>query len=178
MGSFFRNDFSTRYAPDAHISSAPPPAHTPPPFLPLPPSRLRPQTLNCRSSTAGMQSTTFSEPLSPDFARTSSLPDDKKDYSDDLVASLQPDAQHVQSPVRPPIDYSSAGAFTRSIWRRFVSLWTKRFILSLLAGQLVSLCITCTNVTTTELVNRNWSLPTTQTFFLCASAPHPSFCIG
>jgi len=36
----------------------------------------------------------------------------------------------------------------------------------LLAGQLVSLCITCTNVTTTELVNRNWALPTTQTLFL------------
>ncbi|KAI0704310.1 hypothetical protein BC835DRAFT_1475204 [Cytidiella melzeri] len=67
---------------------------------------------------------------------------------------------------RPPIDYSSIGGFVRSMHRRFVSLWTKRFILSLLAGQVVSLCITCTNVTTTELVMRNWSLPTTQTFFL------------
>ncbi|KAI0091712.1 hypothetical protein BDY19DRAFT_991391 [Irpex rosettiformis] len=69
-------------------------------------------------------------------------------------------------PKRPPIDYSSFGGFVRTIWRRFASLWTKRFILSLLAGQVVSLCITCTNVTTTELVNRNWALPTTQTFFL------------
>ncbi|KAI0641936.1 DUF914-domain-containing protein [Trametes meyenii] len=72
----------------------------------------------------------------------------------------------VQAPTRPPLDYSSAGALAQSVWRRFVSLWTKRFILSLLAGQVVSLCITCTNVTTTELVNRNWKLPTTQTFFL------------
>lgn len=39
-------------------------------------------------------------------------------------------------------------------------------MLSLIAGQVVSLCITCTNVTTTELVLRNWALPTTQTFFL------------
>lgn len=45
-------------------------------------------------------------------------------------------------------------------------MWTKRFILSLLAGQLVSLCITCTNVTTTELGIRGWALPTTQSTFL------------
>ncbi|KAI0629268.1 DUF914-domain-containing protein [Trametes polyzona] len=79
-----------------------------------------------------------------------------------------PEAGHadVRLSVRPPLDYSSAGAFVASVWRRFLSLWTKRFILSLLAGQVVSLCITCTNVTTTELVNRNWQLPTTQTFFL------------
>ena len=67
---------------------------------------------------------------------------------------------------RPPIDYSSLSAFFPSFWRRFKSIWTKRFILSLLFGQITSLCITCTNVTTTELVNRNWSLPTTQNFFL------------
>jgi len=46
------------------------------------------------------------------------------------------------------------------------SIWTRRFIFSLLAGQVISICITCTNVTTTELVNRNWALPTTQSFFL------------
>ena len=68
--------------------------------------------------------------------------------------------------VRPPIDYSSFDAFCRSTWRRFQSLWTRRFILSLLAGQVVSLCITCTNVTTQELQNGDWALPTTQTFFL------------
>lgn len=67
---------------------------------------------------------------------------------------------------RPPIVYSSPGAFLQSFGQRWKSLWTRRFILSLLCGQVVSLCITCTNVTTTELVNRNWTLSTTQTFFL------------
>jgi solute carrier family 35, member F1/2 len=67
---------------------------------------------------------------------------------------------------RPPIEYHSVGAFLSSVNRRFKSIWTRRFALSFLAGQIVSLCITCTNVTTTELVQRNWSLPTTQTFFL------------
>lgn len=71
--------------------------------------------------------------------------------------------------VRPTIDYSSLAAFTSSSWARWKSIWTRRFILSLLAGQVVSLCITVTNVTTTELVNRNWSLPTTQTWFLYTS---------
>jgi|SRR5713226_2243283 len=67
---------------------------------------------------------------------------------------------------RPPIDYSSFGGFWHSIWRRFLSLWTRQFVLSLLSGQVVSLCITCTNVTTEELTTGNWQLPTTQTFFL------------
>ncbi|KAJ6581379.1 solute carrier family 35 member SLC35F1/F2/F6 [Mycena capillaripes] len=73
---------------------------------------------------------------------------------------------NVPSVQRPPIEYTSVSAFLGSSARRFKSLWTRRFTLSLLAGQLVSLCITCTNVTTTELVNRNWALPTTQTLFL------------
>lgn len=33
--------------------------------------------------------------------------------------------------VRPPIDYSSVGAFFASSWARFASLWTRRFILAL-----------------------------------------------
>ncbi|CAE6466902.1 unnamed protein product [Rhizoctonia solani] len=67
---------------------------------------------------------------------------------------------------RPPLDYSSFGAFWTSLLTRTKSVFTKRFILALLGGQLVSICITCTSVTTTELVNRGWALPTTQTFFL------------
>ena len=82
------------------------------------------------------------------------------------VQSLSGQQDQQPQTVRPPLDYSSTGAFLASVWRRFASLWTKRFIWSLLAGQVVSLCITCTNVTTTELVDRNWALPTTQTFFL------------
>jgi solute carrier family 35 protein F1/2 len=73
--------------------------------------------------------------------------------------------QEVTSP-RPPIDYTSFPSFAKSVCARFTSLWTKRFIWALIAGQVVSCCITCTSVTTTELVNRNWALPTTQSFFL------------
>ncbi|EIN06096.1 DUF914-domain-containing protein [Punctularia strigosozonata HHB-11173 SS5] len=84
---------------------------------------------------------------------------------------------------RPPIVYDSIPDFFASVWRRFASLWTRRFVLSLLAGQVVSLCITCTNVTTTELVSRNWSLPTTQTFFLyfsllCVYTPYTMYKYG
>ena len=68
--------------------------------------------------------------------------------------------------VRPPIDYSSGSAFRKSVAARWKSIWTKNFILALLAGQLLSLCITCTSVTTTELINRGWTLSTTQGFFL------------
>ena len=68
--------------------------------------------------------------------------------------------------VRPPIEYSSFNGWLSSVWARWKSLWTRRFIFSLIAGQVVSLCITVTNVTTTELVDRNWSLSTTQTWFL------------
>jgi solute carrier family 35, member F1/2 len=96
--------------------------------------------------------------------------DDKQDLSVINVpfepSELEATTPPLIRPTRPPIDYSSFSAFSRSFKARFVSLWTRRFILSLLAGQVVSLCITCTNVTTTELVNRNWALPTTQTFFL------------
>lgn len=108
-----------------------------------------------------MSATTYPEPIDSTFGRVVSSVDDKKDFLDENV-----DVEVNLASSRPPIDYSSVRAFSRSMWRRFASLWTKRFILSLLAGQVVSLCITCTNVTTTELVSRNWSLPTTQTWFL------------
>ena len=66
---------------------------------------------------------------------------------------------------RPKVRFDSPSVFFKTLWARFVSIWTKGFILSLLAGQLVSVCLTCTNVTTTELVNRGWVLPTTQSLF-------------
>jgi solute carrier family 35 protein F1/2 len=77
---------------------------------------------------------------------------------------------------RPPVQFGSPSVFLKTLWARFASIWTKRFVLSVLAGQLVSLCITCTNVATTELVNRGWALPTTQTLFLwvqCLVPPPP-----
>ena len=67
---------------------------------------------------------------------------------------------------RPRVRFDSPSAFFETLWARFSSIWSKRFVLSLLAGQLVAVCITCTDVTTTELVRRGWALPTTQTFFL------------
>jgi len=70
--------------------------------------------------------------------------------------------------LRPPIVYDSAGAFVKSLGRRFKSLWTRRFVLSLLAGQLLSLCLTSTSVVTTELTMRGFNLPTTQSWFLYA----------
>jgi len=90
------------------------------------------------------------------------------DFKHDVssVAGNNVDTEPVGPSTRPLIVYDSPSAFASSLWRRFRSVWTRRFILSLLAGQVVSLCITCTNVTTTELVSRNWALPTTQTFFL------------
>lgn len=95
--------------------------------------------------------------------------DSKRGYPDDAVSSVQfspgEEGQSLDF-VRPPIDYSSFGAWARSFWARWKSLWTKRFIFSIIAGQVVSLCITVTNVTTTELIERNWSLPSTQTWFL------------
>jgi len=67
---------------------------------------------------------------------------------------------------RPRVRFDSPLVFFKTFWARFSSIWSKSFIISLLAGQLVSLCITCTDVTTTELVRRGWALPTTQTLFL------------
>jgi len=109
--------------------------------------------------------TPFSSTVPPDIPD-----DDKKSVTDESVSPLPND----QVVARPEIDYSSVEAFCSSSWRRFVSIWTRRFVLSLLAGQVVSLCITCTNVTTEELTTRNWALPTTQTFFLYYHFRFPS----
>ena len=104
-----------------------------------------------------------------------SKPRRSQDDDDVVDVAALPNAEYAAVP-RPPIEYSSPGAFFDSVKRRLQSVLTRRFWLSLLAGQVVSLCITCTNVTTTELTQRNWSLPTTQTWFLCVVLPlHPSF---
>ncbi|KAH7914847.1 hypothetical protein BJ138DRAFT_1143091 [Hygrophoropsis aurantiaca] len=97
--------------------------------------------------------------------------DTKQDLAEDVgsihsQATAGPSILDEHALVRPNIDYTSFGTFRSTLWMRWKSIWTRRFILSLLAGQVVSLCITVTNVTTTELVSRNWSLPTTQTWFL------------
>ncbi len=92
---------------------------------------------------------------------------DKKDAFSDSPQLPELSSVNELRPSRPPISYSSPSAFLRSFAARNKAVWTRRFALSLLAGQIVSLCITCTNVTTTELQNnRNWALPTTQSVFL------------
>ncbi|OAX38741.1 DUF914-domain-containing protein [Rhizopogon vinicolor AM-OR11-026] len=64
-----------------------------------------------------------------------------------------------------PLSYASPWAFVESLYARFLSIWTRSFTLSLIGGQLLSMCLTCSSVMTTELVQRNWVLPSTQTFF-------------
>ncbi|KIM33102.1 hypothetical protein M408DRAFT_20401 [Serendipita vermifera MAFF 305830] len=91
----------------------------------------------------------------------------KKDLADQQESSTaenQPSTD-IQA-VRPPIRYDSFGIFVGSVLRRFKSLWTRRFIWSILAGQLLSFCITSTSVITTELNMSGFALPTTQTWFL------------
>jgi solute carrier family 35 protein F1/2 len=89
------------------------------------------------------------------------LPPDLVDDKPSTAEGPTPTACH------PETDDPSVGALCRCAWQRFASIWTRRFILSLLAGQVVSLCITCTSVATEALTSRNWALPTTQTLFLC-----------
>ena len=67
--------------------------------------------------------------------------------------------------VRPPISFASPSAFTLSVYARFLSLWTPSFIRSIVYGQALSLVLTATSVITTELVMRNWVLPSTQIIF-------------
>jgi hypothetical protein len=68
--------------------------------------------------------------------------------------------------VRPKVRFDSRWVFFITFVARFISAWTKKFALSLLTGQLVSLCLACATVTSNELVVRGWVLPITQTFFL------------
>lgn len=41
---------------------------------------------------------------------------------------------YASAPPRPPVDYSSFGAFCSSSWTRFKSLWTKRFTWALIVS--------------------------------------------
>jgi solute carrier family 35 protein F1/2 len=93
--------------------------------------------------------------------------DDKQSTAEESNPPITGDETLDQTVSQSETNYSSVGTLFRSSWQRFASIWTRRFILSLLAGQIVSLCITCTSVATEELTSRNWVLPTTQTLFLC-----------
>uniref|UniRef100_A0A8H8CIC6 DUF914-domain-containing protein n=1 Tax=Psilocybe cubensis TaxID=181762 RepID=A0A8H8CIC6_PSICU len=115
----------------------------------------------------------------------------KDDYEQDNKLGAEGDQDSVEptrdtpraATVRPELVYTSPKAFARSFAARWRSVWTRPFVLSLLAGQLVSLCITCTNVTTTELVSRGWTLSTTQGIFLyfslfCVYTPYTIYQYG
>ena len=119
------------------------------------------------------QSLPFSTSFPPQLLLQATMSSDPQNDSSSIKVHTDPDPSphpwQTRS-ARPPIDYSSPKGFLLSFGRRWKAIWTKRFFLSLLFGQILSLCITCTNVTTTELVNRNWALPTTQTFFLSVSS--------
>ncbi|KIM69264.1 hypothetical protein SCLCIDRAFT_19882 [Scleroderma citrinum Foug A] len=66
---------------------------------------------------------------------------------------------------RPPLSLDSPSAFFKSLFSRFVSLWSRSFALALFNGQMLSLGLTVMSVLTTELVMHGWVLPSTQTFF-------------
>ncbi|KAI6134614.1 solute carrier family 35 member SLC35F1/F2/F6 [Pisolithus thermaeus] len=66
---------------------------------------------------------------------------------------------------RPPISLTSPSTFVRSVYVRFIALWTPSFVRSILYGQVLSIALTLVSVLTTELVDRNWVLPSTQVFF-------------
>ncbi|KAG9082891.1 hypothetical protein FRC06_004790 [Ceratobasidium sp. 370] len=110
------------------------------------------------------------ESVQPPLRRVDSAgPIIKSEYPDDQSSKTAPDGAvqtSGQHEVRPPLDYSSFGAFSASLAARFRSILTRRFVLSLLYGQLLSVCVTSTAVIITELVKRDWILPTTQNLFL------------
>lgn len=92
--------------------------------------------------------------------------DSREDLSFKSVSAQSPalDDQG-RSSSRPPLSFDSPSAFFKSLFSRFVSLWSRSFALALLYGQMLSFAMTLTSVLTTELGMHGWVLPSTQTFF-------------
>lgn len=68
---------------------------------------------------------------------------------------------------KEPIVFNEGlGAFGTSLGKRMKAVFTKRLLICIIAGQLLSVAITSTSVLTTELILNNWSMPTFQSFFL------------
>lgn len=114
-----------------------------------------------RSPIASMESNSMAVPTKARHQSPSPVP---LEFEVELGPTIR--SANAEEISRPRVRFDSPSVFFKTLWARFSSIWSKRFILSLLAGQLVAVCITCTDVTTTELVRRGWALPTTQTFFL------------
>ncbi|KAG6379528.1 hypothetical protein JVT61DRAFT_10023 [Boletus reticuloceps] len=84
----------------------------------------------------------------------------------------EPDEAGISSPVdhsakhtRPVVILDSPTSLVKSLYTRFRSLWTPSFTYAILGGQLLSFSITCSSIATSKLVERHWTLPSTQTFF-------------
>ena len=106
------------------------------------------------SNTPTTSTTTSQQPASPVSSK----------FEDEVDSATR--SVNVEETSRPRVRFDSPSVFFKTLLARFASIWTKRFVLSVVAGQFVSMCITCMDVSTTELVKRGWVLPTTQTFFL------------
>jgi len=109
--------------------------------------------------------------------------DIEKEPSSDIISAHQESSE--PTPVkRPPIVWDQGlDVFKATLNARLKSVFSRRLVLSLLGGQLVSLCITCTSVATTALVQRGFNCPTTQTFFLyfsllCVYTPYTIYQYG
>jgi len=112
---------------------------------------------------------------------------EKPDVKDAALSRSQESSIPVEHPVRverPQIVWNSGyDAFRESLEKRLRSVFSKRMVLSLLAGQVVSLCITCTSVVSTALAQRGFDAPTTQNFFLyftlmCVYTPYTIYRYG
>ncbi|KAI5474350.1 hypothetical protein MNV49_003506 [Pseudohyphozyma bogoriensis] len=66
----------------------------------------------------------------------------------------------------PIVWHDGAGPLFSSVLVRAKTIFTKRFLACLIAGQALSMAITGTSVLTTELNTNGWSLPCTQTLFM------------
>lgn len=66
----------------------------------------------------------------------------------------------------PIVWKEGSGRLFKSLGDRAKTIFTRRFLACLIAGQLLSVAITSTSVLTTELIINGWGLPCTQSLFL------------
>lgn len=119
-------------------------------------------------------STTMSSPITPaiqpalsaevSLDNKRSVDDESKFAADDgtvktagvIDTFLGRDRQALQS--EPLVWREGAGPFARSLGKRLQGVFTRRFLVCLVAGQLLSVCITSTSVLTTELGMHGWAV--------------------
>lgn len=102
-----------------------------------------------------------------DLTKTATVEDDKLGPNEDSSDAESDDILLNYKKRLPPIQWSNGpGPLFSSLGQRIRAIFTPRLLLCIVAGQLLSLCITCTSVVTTELGIGGWALPATQTFFV------------